>query len=117
MMHRFLHIKYENILAFMYIPYLIINLCKANEDMIILALLMHLTMLIGLYYVIKTMRKETLQELRNGTYESFILEDIIEIINNIKSALKTINKLINEIYKELGGNVWIKNQITDQTKN
>lgn len=94
-MSNLLRIKYENILAFMYIPYLIINLCKANEDMIILALLMHLTMLIGLYYVIKTMRKEKLQELRNGTYESFesfILEDIIEIINNIKSALKTIKK-------------------------
>jgi len=91
-MSNLLRIKYENILAFMYIPYLIINLCKANKDMIVLALLIHLTMLIGLYYVIKTMRKETLQELRNGTYESFIIEDIIEIINNIKSALKTIKK-------------------------
>jgi len=35
----------------------------------------------------------------------------------IDQDVKNLNKLINEIYKELGGNVWIKNQITDQTKN
>lgn len=87
-MRKFYSIKYENIFASLYAPYIIINTSKADVDMILLALLSHIITLLGIYYTIRVSRREALQELKNGTYESFILEDILIILKNTNNAIK-----------------------------
>lgn len=63
-MRKFYSIKYENIFAFLYAPYLIINTSKADVDMILLALLSHIITLLGIYYTIRVSRREALEELK-----------------------------------------------------
>ena len=87
-MRKFYSIKYENIFAFLYFSYLIINTSKADVDMILLALLSHIITLLGIYYTIRVSRRGALEELKNGTYESFILEDILIILKNTNNAIK-----------------------------
>ena len=101
-MRKFYSIKYENIFAFLYAPYLIINTSKADVDMILLALLSHIITLLGIYYTIRVSRREALEELKNGTYESFILEDILIILKNIKNAIKRLKTRFKKYSQPLG---------------
>ena len=50
---KLLRVKTENLLAFLYIPYAIINLTKADADFLIIAIVMHFILLAGVYYGIK----------------------------------------------------------------
>lgn len=101
-MRKFYSIKYENILAFLYVPYLIINTSKANVDMILLALFSHIITLLGIYFTIRVSRREALEELKNGTYESFILEDILIILKNINNTIKGLKTRLKKYSQPLG---------------
>lgn len=58
-------IKTENILILLYIPYMIINISRATQDFIIIALMMHLLLSIAVYYSIR----ETRQDLKQYVYQ------------------------------------------------
>ena len=92
-------VKYENILAMIYLPYMIINLFKANQDMFLIAIAMHLILSLGLYYSVRIARKEALQEIKQGIYEPLV--DLEEISEDIKQLVRNIDKLKKGIKKEV----------------
>lgn len=92
-------VKYENILAMIYLPYMIINLFKANKDMFLIAIAMHLILSLGLYYSVRIARKEALQEIKQGIYEPLV--DLEEISEDIKQLVRNIDKLKKGIKKEV----------------
>lgn len=90
-------VKYENILAMIYLPYMIINLFKARQDMFLIAIAMHLILSLGLYYSVRIARKEALQEIKQGIYEPLV--DLEEISEDIKQLVRNIDKLKKGIKK------------------
>ena len=84
-------VKYENILAIIYIPYMIINLSKASKEMFLVAIAMHLLLSLVLFYGIRITRKEALEEIKQGIYEPII--DLEEISDYIKQVIITLNKM------------------------
>lgn len=92
-------VKYENILAILYIPYMIINLGKASNEMFLIAIAMHLLLSLVLFYSIRTTRKEALEEIRHGIYEPIF--DLEEISDYIKEFIITLNKMKKCIIKEV----------------
>lgn len=58
-------IKTENILILLDIPYTIINVSRARQDLLIIAILMHLLLSVAIYYSIR----ETRQELKQYVYQ------------------------------------------------
>lgn len=98
-------IKYEKILASVYIPYMLINTSKARTDLLLIALAMHLFFLLGLYFCINIARKEALKEIKEGTYIPLI--DIKEI--------QTITDIFKNLFKSIKKEVIIKQYTNRQT--
>lgn len=77
------HIKAENILLLIYLPYMIINTSRADLNFIASAIITHLLLISAIYYAIYTSR-----------------QDFKEYVYNLKPiTIKLIN--INAIKKEI----------------
>ena len=57
LLKNIVNVKTENILILLYIPYMIINTSRANTDFILSAIVIHLLLLIGVYYSTYTTRQ------------------------------------------------------------
>lgn len=83
---KIISIKTENIILLLYIPYMIINLSKANTDLFMVAIAMHLMLSVAIHYSIR----ETRQEIKDYIFN---LEPIRLNIPNKKELLsKVFNK-------------------------
>lgn len=81
-------IKSENILFILYLIYMIINISKSS--MLIASIVLHLTMIIGVYYTTRYIRLELKEYIYN--LEPIILVDVRAIKKEIFT--KVFNKMI-----------------------
>lgn len=82
-------IKWENILLAISIPVQIIHTMKTNPEMMILSILLDLIMFEGTSFAIHYGRKEILQEIKEGTFESILdLDELEEQILSIQTFLQ-----------------------------
>lgn len=96
-MIRLLKVKWENILLLMMIPLTISQFIKASSDFKLLSIVMSLTLYGGLALSIRVARKETLEEIKRGTYEPLIdisegKEDLLKVIRPLKAIKKEVIK-------------------------
>lgn len=92
--YKIYSIKYERVLALFYIPFMLINILKASQEMILLAMMMHLILILGLYIGIEQTRKEALKEIKQGIYEPII--DLEYITYFIKQLARIMQKKANK---------------------
>lgn len=94
-------IKWENIFIFLTIPLQILQVFQAHSDFKLMAILVDLIFFEGIALAIRTGRKQTLQELKEGTFEGlFEPEEIIEIFETIAQPIRTINSILKAQKKE-----------------
>lgn len=97
---KILRIKTENILTLAYIPVAIINLTKANSEMLLLAIMMQLLLLSGLFYGIRTTRHELIADIKNGDNDDLI-EEIETYLDAVRNFFKNAYKVYEGIKKEV----------------
>lgn len=78
-------LKLENLLAFVYIPFAIINTAKANSNMFLEALFLQAILIGGLFYSIRITRRTFLEEIKNGEYD-FIIDAYKNFIRALKNT-------------------------------
>lgn len=96
-MIKLLKVKWENIILLMMIPLTISQFIKASSDFKLLSIVMSLTLYGGLALSIRVGRKETLEEIKRGTYEplidiSEVKEDLLKLIRPLKAIKKEVIK-------------------------
>ena len=88
-------IKWENIFIFLTIPLQILQVFQAHSDFKLMAILVDLIFFEGIALAIRTGRKQTLQELKEGTFEGlFEIEEIIEMFETIAQPIRSINSIL-----------------------
>ena len=95
---RLLKIKHENILALIYIPYAVINLSRASENMFLVAIAMQVLLFSGIYYAIKTTRKEIIADIKAGEYDDLIAE-YNEMLERFRNLHRKVAHVFNSIKK------------------
>ena len=65
LLKRLISIKYENIILLLYIPYMILNLIKADTNLFMVAIVMHLLIISVIHYSIR----ETRQDIKQYIYQ------------------------------------------------
>ena len=98
-MKQLYKIKWENILLMLFIPLAIIQFNKAHIDFKLVSVLMSITLCSSLAISIRIVRKEVLQEIKNGTYEPLV--DLSEEAEAIKLFIKNTIKVFKNIKKEV----------------
>lgn len=93
-----LRIKHENILALFYIPLEVINFTRTSADMFFIAIVMEAILFSGVYYGIKTTRKELIEEVKAGEYDDLI-EDIKETLEPFRRIKQRLANVFNSIKK------------------
>ena len=84
-------IKWENIIIFLTIPLQILQFIQADSDFKLMAILVDIVLFEGIALAIRTGRKQTLQELKEGTFEGlFEPEEIVEMYETIAQPIRTI---------------------------
>lgn len=86
-----LKIKYENVLLMMFIPVAIIQFLKAHIDFKLVSILSSLTLYGGVCMVVKMIRLEALENIRNEI-ETPILEPILKYLNAYVISFRQIKK-------------------------
>ena len=88
-------IKWENIIIFLTIPLQILQFIQADSDFKLMAILVDIVLFEGIALAIRTGRKQTLQELKEGTFEGlFELEEIVEMYETIAQPIRTIRAIL-----------------------
>lgn len=88
-------IKWENIIIFLTIPLQILQFIQADSDFKLMAILVDIVLFEGIALAIRTGRKQTLQELKEGTFEGlFKPEEIVEIYETIAQPIRTIRAIL-----------------------
>ena len=87
MMKRISRIKFENIFSLLWIPLAIIQILKAREDFIIVAIIMEAMFLFTINYTTREMRKE-------------FKEIAPELDDKIKDTINSIVTILEQIKKE-----------------
>lgn len=88
-------IKWENIIIFLTIPLQILQFIQADSDFKLMAILVDIVLFEGMALAIRTGRKQTLQELKEGTFEGlFEPEEIVEMYETIAQPIKTIRAIL-----------------------
>lgn len=87
MMKKLSRIKFENIFSMLWIPLAIVQILKANQDFIFVAILMEGIFLFGIYYTTKEMRIE-------------FKEVAPELDDKIKDTTNSIVTILEQIKKE-----------------
>ena len=88
-------IKWENIIIFLTIPLQILQFIQADSDFKLIAILVDIVLFEGIALAIRTGRKQTLQELKEGTFEGlFEPEEIVEIYETIAQPIRTIRAIL-----------------------
>ena len=88
-------IKWENIIIFLTIPLQILQFIQADSDFKLTAILADIILFEGIALAIRTGRKQTLQELKEGTFEGlFEPEEIVEIYEAIAQPIRTIRAIL-----------------------
>lgn len=98
MKRALLKVKWENISLPLTLYYSVIQIIKAHEDFKLVAVGLMLTIVIGIYAMIRVSRKEALAELKRLHIEEMIQEEYKK--NKIKEDLKTQQKH-DEMFKML----------------
>lgn len=102
LLKKIVNVKTENILILLYIPYMIINTSRANTDFILSAIVIHLLLLIGVYYSTYTTRQN--------------LKEYIYKLKPIKIKLIDLQGIKKEIFTKAFNNIpttaIIKNKTT-----
>lgn len=108
---KLLRIKSENILTLAYIPVAVINLTRANSEMLLVAIMMQLLITVGLFYGIRTTRHELIRDIKNGDYD-----DLIEEFNYYIDAVRNFFRNAYEIYLGIKKEVTQKHPKTTKLK-
>jgi hypothetical protein len=88
-------IKWENIIIFLTIPLQIFQFIQADSDFKLMTILVDIVLFEGIALAIRTGRKQTLQELKEGTFEGlFEPEEIVEIYETITQPIRTIRAIL-----------------------
>ena len=88
-------IKWENIIIFLTIPLQILQFIQADSDFKLMAILVDIVLFEGIALAIRTGRKQTLQELKEGTFEGlFEPEEIVEMYETIAQPIRTIRAIL-----------------------
>lgn len=88
-------IKWENIIIFLTIPLQILQFIQADSDFKLIAILVDIVLFEGIALAIRTGRKQTLQELKEGTFEGlFEPEEIVEMYETIAQPIRTIRAIL-----------------------
>ena len=88
-------IKWENIIIFLTIPLQILQFIQADSDFKLMAILVDIVLFEGIALAIRTGRKQTLQELKEGTFEGlFEPEEIVEMYETIAQPIRTIRAFL-----------------------
>ena len=88
-------IKWENIIIFLTIPLQILQFIQADSDFKLMAILVDIVLFEGIALAIRTGRKQTLQELKEGTFEGlFEPEEIVEMYETIAQPIKKIRAIL-----------------------
>lgn len=88
-------IKWENIIIFLTIPLQILQFIQADSDFKLMAILVDIVLFEGMALAIRTGRKQTLQELKEGTFEGlFEPEEIVEMYETIAQPIRTIRAIL-----------------------
>lgn len=88
-------IKWENIIIFLTIPLQILQFIQADSDFKLMAILVDIVLFEGIALAIRTGRKQTLQELKEGTFEGlFEPEEIVEMYEIIAQPIRTIRAIL-----------------------
>ena len=97
-MKKFLSVKWENVFIILTIPLQVIQVLNAHQDFKLIAILTCLTMYEGLALAIYTGRKETLQEIKEGTFEPLI--DYEEMIEDFKNIIKVLSQTKKKLFSK-----------------
>lgn len=88
-------IKRENIIIFLTIPLQILQFIQADSDFKLMAILVDIVLFEGIALAIQTGRKQTLQELKEDTFEGlFEPEEIVEMYEKIAQPIRTIRAIL-----------------------
>jgi hypothetical protein len=88
-------IKWENIIIFLTIPLQILQFIQAESDFKLMAILVDIVLFEGIALAIRTGRKQTLQELKEDTFEGlFEPEEIVEMYEKITQPIRTIRAIL-----------------------
>lgn len=88
-------IKWENIIIFLTIPLQILQFIQADSDFKLMAILVDIVLFEGIALAIRTGRKQTLQELKEGTFEGlFEPEEIVEMYETIAQPIRKIRAIL-----------------------
>lgn len=88
-------IKWENIIIFLTIPLQILQFIQADSDFKLMAILVDIVLFEGIALAIRIGRKQTLQELKEGTFEGlFEPEEIVEMYETIAQPIRTIRAIL-----------------------
>lgn len=102
LLKRLCSLRMERLFVLGTLPLQMIHLINANQSFKLCALIIDLLMFEGLAIVFKYQRKATLQELKEGTFESIIdFEDIEEEIETLKKIIHNIAQKKEIIFKSV----------------
>lgn len=97
-MKKFLSVKWERIFIILTIPIQILQVIQAHQDFKLIAIFTCLTLYEGLALAIYTGRKETLQEIKEGTFEP--LFDYEEMFEDIQSIIKVLSQTKKKLFSK-----------------
>ena len=97
-MKKFLSVKWENVFIILTIPLQVIQVLNAHQDFKLIAILTCLTLYEGLALAIHTGRKETLQEIKEGTFEPLI--DFEEMFEELQGFINSISQMKKKLFSK-----------------
>lgn len=97
-MKKFLSIKWENIFIILTIPFQVIQVLNAHQDFKLISILTCLTIYEGIALAIHTERKETIQEIKEGTFKPLI--DFDEMFEDFQKYINTISQIKKKLFSK-----------------
>ena len=95
---KFLSIKWENIFIILTIPFQVIQVLNAHQDFKLISILTCLTIYEGITLAIHTERKETIQEIKEGTFKPLI--DFDEMFEDFQKYINTISQIKKKLFSK-----------------